>query len=347
MLQPALIVEVTDLTGTLRTLQICVGDITDTGSSGPVDLIAISCFPDDYLPTATSLVGQLRRNGVDVGHLAQHKARDERQRWQTWVSQPIGDESSFGRLICFEYGRDRDPSVVVGNVFRAVSEFVLDSGQPEVGVLRLPLLGTGDQGADKSKMLEALVHQAYTHLRGSLPVKTVQIVVHDQQKALHSLLVEAGSRIEQVKNSWTKNRLAAAPEYDYFVSYRRPDRPFVEGLVDALRARNSSLKVFIDQDPAALGHGFFWKPEIVRGIYNARRFLCVITDTYADSGECVDEFHMALCCGRHRTGFLRPLLRLNARQIETLPLIFRQINLINATFPPGDINTVLDKVMAP
>lgn len=337
--------DVKDLGGASRTLQICVGDITDTQASGPIDLLAISCFPNDYLQTRRSIVGQLGKLGVDIGQLAQRKASDERGRWQTWVSHPIGHGAPFGRIVCFEYGQARDPAAVVGNLFRAVSEFVLDLAQPEVGVLRMPLLGTGDQRADKSKMLEAIIHQAFSHLRGSLPVGTVQIVLYGEDAALHRLLIEAGAMLEQAKTLWAATRLSTPPEFDFFVSYRRVDRSLMDRVVGGLIERDPSLRVFLDQQ--VLAPGVYWKPELLGGIYNSRRFLCLITDSYTDSGECVDEFHAALCCGRHRAGFMRPLLTLANRDVESLPLTFRQVNFIDAACPPRNFDDILDSVLAP
>ena len=344
MLEPVLDLDITDLGGAARKLQICVGNITHPDSSGQVDLLAISCFPNDYLQTPASIVGQLGRQGVDIGKLARHKARDERGRWQTWVSHPIGPEAAFGRVVCFEYGHARDPAGVVANLFRAVSEFVLDSGQQEAGTLRVPLLGTGDQGADKSRMLEAIIHQAYAHLRGSLPVRKVQIVLHAGALGIHRLLIEAGATIEQVKSAWARTRLCVEPEFDYFVSYRRVDRSLVDRVVDSMKLRKPSLRVFLDQQ--VLSPGDYWKPELIGGICNASKFLCLVTDSYVDSGECIDEFHAALCCSRHRAGFLRPLLNLASRDVESLPLTFRQINFIDAACPPRKWNDVVDEVLS-
>jgi hypothetical protein len=337
-------VQVTSVSGERRSLQILVGDATDT-RSGSVDMLAISCFPDSYVPTPRTLVASLALRGIDVEDVARDKARDWRQGWQTWISQPLGAGVSVGRLACFEHGLRRDAASVVGNLFRAISEFALEERTGDIGILRLPLLSTGDQGADKSQMLEALLRQAYTHLRGALPVRTVQLVIHDRDPDLHRLLVEAGLGLELVRSEWAKIRLSEEPQYDYFVSYRRADAPYVDQLLDALRSRQSSVRIFRDTD--SLRQGFHWKPELVAGVYNSRRAVCVISDAYPDSVECVDEFHAALCCARHREGFLRPLLRLSERAVESLPASFRRVNMIDARSPPRTMEQILTAVLAP
>ena len=70
-----------------------------------------------------------------------------------------------------------------------------------------------------------------------------------------------------------------------------------------------------------------------------------MTDSYVDSGECIDEFHAALCCARHRESFLRPLLKLESRAVETLPLTFRQVNFIDANCPPRVLEDVVESIL--
>jgi hypothetical protein len=70
----------------------------------------------------------------------------------------------------------------------------------EIGTCRMSSLSTGDQDAGKSAMLTALLQAAYTHLRGSLPVKYMQIVLQPQTLGLNSLLVEAGQALEPVRS---------------------------------------------------------------------------------------------------------------------------------------------------
>jgi len=83
----------------------------------------------------------------------------------------------------------------------------------------------------------------------------------------------------------------------------------------------------------------------VGSIYNSHKFLCLITDSYPDSGECIDEFHAALSCGRHRQDFLRPLQALSSRSVEALPPAIRNLNLIDARSPPRQFNEVVDAVL--
>ena len=114
--------------------------------------------------------------------------------------------------------------------------------------------------------------------------------------------------------------------------------------VSALISRRPGLQVFLDE--RNLQRGVCWKPDVICAIHNSRRALCLITDTYADSRECVDEFHIALCLSRARPDFLRPILRLTNRSIDSLPYTIRRVNLIDANCPPRRMDDVLDAVLA-
>jgi hypothetical protein len=270
--------------------------------------------------------------GVDVAKLSFHKAKDWRIKWQTWISIGLPAGTGIGRLACFEHGDKVSPAAAVGNVFRAVSEWVLSSDSSDLGVLRIPLLSTGDQQADKRSMLDSITRQAYAHLRGALPVRAVQIVLNEKDPSLGELLLHTGIVIEQTVTEWRVSKLTKMPQHDFFVSYRHHDRSLVQTLVSHMKARRPDLKVFLDYQE--LAPGVFWKPELIAGIHNARHVLCLITDSYPDSAECIDEFHAALCCSRYRRDFLRPLLHLTKRELSSLPSIFKKVNMIDASCPP-------------
>jgi hypothetical protein len=341
--------EVTALSGAPRLIEICVGDATEVSPAERVDLLALSCFHGGYFPTPRTLVKALFQRKIYVHELVRNPARDYRDKWHTWISEPLGVDANFGRLVCFEHQpieRDTavDPVAIVGNVFRAITEFVQETSTGALDTCRIPLLSTGNQGANKLAMLTALLQSAYTHLRGSLPVRRIQIVLHHEEPELHRLLLEVGRALEQARQEWATSQLIQPPVYDFFLSYRRVDKEATSELVSALISRRPGLQVFLDE--RNLQRGVCWKPDVICAIHNSRRALCLITDTYADSRECVDEFHIALCLSRARPDFLRPLLRLTNRSIDSLPYTIRRVNLIDANCPPRRMDDVLDAVLA-
>jgi hypothetical protein len=230
----------------------------------------------------------------------------------------------------------------VGNVFRSLSELALEPGGRPFQLLRMPLLATGNQAADKISMLRAILDQAQMHLRAGLPIGNFQLVIHDSSPLLYALLLEAGEALARGEADWIAGR-DAAKDHDIFVSYQSHDRPFVSKLVSSLRSSMDDLRVFIDQE--SLSVGSVWKPQLVNALFRSRHALCVITDRYASSVECIDEFHIARCCGLSRRGYLVPLLNLSKKAIGELPQSIRSVKGLPGGSPPRDVSEVAADVL--
>lgn len=60
---------------------------------------------DDYVPTPSSLIGQLyNRLNIDIRVLAKEKEEDLRSLYSCWWSKPLPDHLSFEKILCFEGG---------------------------------------------------------------------------------------------------------------------------------------------------------------------------------------------------------------------------------------------------
>jgi len=342
VLQEVRTIPISDIHGSLHTLKICVGDATDLTGLQPPDVIAISCFPNDYYPRAGTVVGCLSARGINVDELSKVKERDWRLNWQTWISKPINHFGKALRVACFEHAGSAVASEVVGNVFRSASELALETSQSGFNVLRVPLLSTGDQGESKALMLEAILEQAYQHLRGGVPIESIQLVLYDKDPSLYELLFQVGKILEGISREWIQSEAAVTDSYDCFISYRRIDLPYVMKLTEAIKGSKPLVKIYRDQHD--LTTGGYWKQELIQALQRSRHAICVITDSYIDSVECIDEFHIALCRMRQKNSYLIPLINLNQRDMNTLPRSMRRVNMIPASCPPQNFNEIVSLV---
>jgi len=334
--------KINDLNGHESFFEICVGDILKTEPDEVIDLLCISAFPDNYVPTFGTLIKGLGDKGVSVDIEASNKAYDWRSNWQCWISHPLTKNPlPIERLLCFEHGELTDAATVVGNIFRSIREFILQSPKQPLKLIRLPLLSTGNQGFNKIVMLEEIMRQIFLHLKAGLPVHKVQLVLYSNEPNINKILISAGIFAEKNKSEWVSINLAKTPKFDYFVSYRRNDSRFVDKVLNAIKLKHTSTKFFIDGK--SIDDGFYWKPQLIKGLYESRKVLCFITDTYANSIECIDEFHAALCCSQYRDNFMKPLLCIPSRDLTTLPRSIQRVQLIDAV-PPRSLSDLVDQI---
>lgn len=340
-------INVRDLYGEQRCLQFCVGDVTDTSDGERVDLLGISAFADDYSTFTPTVISSLLAAGINVQDEAARKIADWRDSWQCWFSDELEANLLIRRLVCFEHGNISAPEFVVSNFFRSIREFVLGSPINRLGLLRLPILSTGDQQADQKSMVHAIVREAFLSLKLSLPVDRIQIVLYERNVSLHRLLFQAGRQLAAMELEWVTHfdKSINQTEYDFFVSYRHRQREFVvDPLLEQLKRLKPDLRICIDHE--ILEHGVFWKPELMRGLVNSKHSLCIITHDYPTSPECMDEFHAALCLSRYRSRYLIPISAVSPNSHQSIPSTLDRIQSLDACCPPRKIEQVAKDVLA-
>lgn len=168
-----------------RYIEIYHGDLSAIPLEEKVDLLVVSAFPNDYVPTRGSMIGALYRRGLSVAHLAKNKTSDLREAASCWLSPEIDAQRyGFRRLMCFESDINSEPPQCVGDIFRALWQFIGVGELHSYNVLATPILATGDQAYPLVTMLELFLDAAVKWLRLGLPLERIKIVAYSERHAL-------------------------------------------------------------------------------------------------------------------------------------------------------------------
>ena len=289
--------------GNERSVMLFVGDLTRMPEHEAVDMLIVSAFPDDYVPTRTSLIGALDRAGVSVADLAKDKEVDLRHFSSCWLSRPIEMGGiHFQRLLCFEPRYRGKAPEVVGDIFRSIIPFT--AGKPPISQIAMPLVASGDQGESPEVMLGALIDASVHWLSVGLSLDRIKIVLHDSADS-HSLR-EAFACAKSRHTESAPEHQQPAFDFDIFVSYSQNNKKAVDDLVAELRSRRPELRIFVDR--LELQPGAAWQQHIFDSLDASKKVICIFSPDYLASKICKEEFNIALF--RHREaadGILIPL----------------------------------------
>jgi hypothetical protein len=272
-----------------RRVEIYEGDLTALTPAEAVDVLIVSAFPDDYVPTPGSLIGALDRKGVSVARLAQDKAADLRKEFSCWMSHDIVSQDpgiQFRRILCFEPAVRGTPPQVVGDIFRSLAPFI--AGDPPIHTVAMPLVATGDARLPVRTMIEPLLDAAVHWMAIGLPLARLKVVARATNMAQE--LADEFARLKKKYRNFSvePNRR----RYDLFVSYSRDDSRDASLVVEELQQLRPRLRVFFDR--MTLDHGSAWQQEVYEAIDASRRFLAMFSPSYLTSKICMEEFNIAL-----------------------------------------------------
>jgi len=272
----------------IRRISLYEGELTTIPSEHRADILIVSSFPDDYIPTSTSLIGALERSGLSVGMLAKSKAYDLRGTCSFWLSHPISGAASklnVGQVACFEPLVRGEPPALVGDLFRGLFPF-LDTSKDQT--VAMPLLATGDQGWQKAAMLKAILEAAAHWLARGLPIRELKIVERNPDHA--SKLV---SFMDEFKKTITQVNLAprSSTPYDVFLSFSSHDGEAAVKAGDELKRGRDAVNVFDFR--LSIDKGSSWQTEIDSAISSSKIVIAILSPQYFKSPECQEELQQA------------------------------------------------------
>lgn len=313
--------------GQERSVALYVGDLASIPEREAVDLLIVSAFPDDYIPTSTSLIGALHRQGVSVAALATAKDVDLRQFSSCWLSREIRQPTAhFRRLMCFEpLVRGAAPEVV-GDVFRSLMPFC--AGTPPISQIAMPILAAGDQGEAPAVMLSALVDASLHWLMIGVPITRIKIVMRSGSAV--GELTEVFSRAKTRFHTASTTLAAKTHRFDAFLSYSRKDQDAADQIANALKYTRPTLRLFVDR--LELQTGAAWQQHIFEALDECRKVIPLLSPSYIESKVCKEEFNIALF--RHRDssdGILVPIF-LRSAALPTYMRLVQYLDVREADF---------------
>jgi len=301
-----------------RHVELYYGDLSRIPQEEAVDLLVLSAFPNDYVPTQGSMIGALHREGLSVHELAQRKAVDLRNAFSCWLSSDIGPlygRFGFRRLLCFEPLVRGTPEEVVGEIFQSLMPFA--HGEPPMATVAMPLVASGDQGVAVSAMLPPLLEAATRWLALGLPIDRLKIVERSQSKAS-----ELARGFAEFKSSLSPCLLDSPKDFSYhiFISYSHRNRGAVDYMVSELKRCKPDVRVFLDRQDIDTGHS--WQQTIFEVLDDCHTVVAVYSPPYLQSKVCKEEFNIALFRHREsRRGVLLPVYLFSAQLPTYMKLV--------------------------
>lgn len=278
-----------------KRVELCQGDLTDLAVGEEFDLLVVSAFPNDYIPTPSSLIGALYRRGLSVQTLSTDKDIDLRETFSCWLTKeftPDDPRLRFRRILCFEPLVRGSPPELVGDIFRALTPILAE--RSDIRTIAMPVLAAGDQGYPLAQMLKPLLEASLHWLEIGLPLKCIKIVTHSESQKREALELFS-KRKDEYSRSVPKVD-SKRVDYDVFISYSRSNAKESEALEKALRESRPNLRIFVDRK--ALDIGSAWQPEIFETLDRCRKVVALLSPDYLGSKVCKEEFNIAWIRGR-------------------------------------------------
>lgn len=315
--------------GNGRRIELCHGDLAHVGREDASDLLVVSAFPNDYMPTS-SLIGQLARRGLSVSMLAADKEADLRATTSCWISKHIdGGRHRYGfdRLLCYEPRTPARAAETIGDLFRALVPYV----GPTTGVatVAMPVLASGDMARPLDEMLAATLDAAGHWMAARLALERLRIVVRAGSvgRASESFARWATSnppaRVDAKLGDAAADAAAGPTSFDVFISYARADGATTAELVArALAELRPGSRIFLDK--LSIDVGVPWQQRIAESIDASRKVVVVLTPGFLASKPCQEELNMASL--KHLESTEPVLFPIYVLSCERLPLHLRVLN---------------------
>ncbi|KAK7104240.1 uncharacterized protein [Littorina saxatilis] len=281
-------------------VQLLFGDITQLPIDEKVDFIFVSAFPGDYTPVSGTMVYALKKNfDLKLGKVAQTKEADLRRRFNCWVSKPLSDHMPYKRLVCFErMNRFEGLPDQISGLFRAMMAVFNNEDKTVI----TPLLATGNQGNSDAIVLRAIVKAACHWIKAGLPLRCLKIVIYTDkpqtisgpQKNLLGLFAKQKMMWENSK--YEEEKKTEQKKFDVCLSYSEKDAELASRVCKDLQKVHGSIVIHKEQ--FSYNHEEVWQEQIFTVMVQSYKIVAILTPSYVDEVECLEQYNLALCCNR-------------------------------------------------
>lgn len=276
------------LSGQTKTLRLLQGDLVKADRG--YDVVVCSAFRNDYIPTASALIGKLLNyRGILVHALAKDPELDLRD-MGCWLSREL--EGDFRRIACVELLSYRDRhnermnvSTILKGAF-ATLRFVLEQADLRsipVRDVALPILGTGNQGIAVREIAGPLLNQCLRALEGIPGLRSI---------TFYELRPEKLREMMEVLNALTRPEPAASAQV--FISYSTRCTAQAARMRAALE--NRGLRCWMAPD--SLGVGSDYSREIPVVLNQVQAVALLLTPEAEQSNWVHKEVGVAIGSGR-------------------------------------------------
>ncbi len=321
-----------------KKVELYQGDLSALEPDEAIDLLVVSAFPNDYIPTPSSLIGALHQKGLSVAVLANNKEEDLRDNFSCWLSKEITFQKTelyFRRLLCFEPLIRGNPPEVVGDIFRALVPIL--GAHTDIKSIAMPIVAAGDQGHNVAQILCPLLEAAVHWMERGLPLDNIKIVAYSdfQANEAHTLFKKVKSDYEEPSRPPSTSEM----QYDIFISYAREDSEHVDNLISYISRAQPQIKIFLDRTDIDVGMP--WQPKIFESLDDCRRVVSIFSPSYLSSKVCKEEFNIAWVRSRETDDddILFPILLFTAK----LPTYMKYRGYIDCR--EGDNDKLADAAM--
>lgn len=277
--------------GKKNTIKVFCKDVTELDEK--IDLLTISAYPYSYYPTPRSVIGALKTKlTISVDDLAKKPFLDLRENAGCWVSQEIQHNKHFRRIGGVEIPfRTNTDDTYESRMIQSIKSYmylldILTEQDPNIKVVVVPFLGTGDMHLNYSLLAFPLINEITRFLTRNRTVQTILFIEKNYEKA--KVLADSLNSSYNLLSKSTENTFSDKKQ-SVFVSYaNKTDRPVADKIYEYLKEKGISYWFA----PANIVVGDY-AAEIVKGINKCTHFICIISESSMKSPHVLNEVDLA------------------------------------------------------